>query len=99
MMTYFIKLIAVCVFAGVLIWILLPKPAFIIRITNGGIQVKKGRVPKGFLNECQLLAGENNLKNITIRGIRKRGSVHLKFSGQIPEATVQRFRNVWRQYI
>lgn len=83
---------------GVLLFLFWPRPVFVIRIADGKARSKRGRIPKGFLSECELLAGENNIKNATIRGVKKRGSVHLTFSGQIPDAAVQRFRNIWRQY-
>ena len=91
-------IISNCIFVAIIICVFLPKPAFILRITEGNVLVKKGRLPKGFLNECEMLAQENNITNATIRGVRKKGSISLKFSGRISEGTQQRFRNAWIEY-
>jgi len=95
---FLIRLLLVCLGAAVFILILLPKAVFVIRISEGKIHVKKGRVPKGFISDCELLACENNVTHLTIRGTRKRGIITLKFSGRIPDSLQQRFRNVWKQY-
>jgi hypothetical protein len=98
MSDYLIRLFLVGVFVAVFVWIFLPKPVFVLRIAKGNVWVKKGRLPNGFLNECRLLARENNITKLTIRGFKKRQVVFLKFSGPICDTLQQRFRNVWKQY-
>jgi len=95
---FIVRVILACLAALLFVLLLWPKALFVIRITGGKPRAQKGRVPKGFLGECELLARENNITDLTIRGLKKKGIVSLKFSGRIPDAVQQRFRNVWKQY-
>jgi len=94
-MTFF-----VVVTAGAIIFVSLrPKPVFVIVIRAGKIIDCRGRVPKGFREDCEHLVSELNLKRGTIMGVRKAGKVTLRFSFLIPKSCHQRFRNAWHFHV
>jgi hypothetical protein len=90
----------VLVFVGATIFVLLrPKPVFVIVISTGRIKGHRGRIPKGFREDCEHLVSELNLKRGTIKGVRKAGKVRLRFSFLIPKSCHQRFRNAWHFHV
>ena len=95
---FLLRLTLVCTGAICFILILLPKAVFVIRIHDGKPFLTKGNVPKGFLNDCELLARENDIHILIMKGVKKRNTVFLRFSPSVPQALQQRFRNVWANY-
>jgi hypothetical protein len=90
----------VVVTAGAIIFVFLrPKPVFVIVIRAGKIKGYRGKIPRGFKEDCEHLVGELNLKRGTIKGVRKAGKVRLRFSFLIPKSCHQRFRNAWHFHV
>ena len=80
----------------VIIFILLrSKPVFVIAVKAGRIKSSRGKIPKKFMDDCELLVQELNLSHGKIRGFRKGNKVTLRFSFLIPKKCHQRFRNIW----
>lgn len=90
----------VLVIVGATIFVLLrPKPVFDIAIRAGKIKGYRGKIPRGFREDCEHLISELNLKHGTIKGVRKAGKVRLRFSFLIPKSCHQRFRNAWHFHV
>ncbi len=68
---------------------------FAIRVTDGAGKVKWGKVPAGFVRECERLCKENNIKKATIKGVRRGRRIRLEFSYHIHKRQRQKFRNAW----
>jgi hypothetical protein len=90
----------VLVIVGATIFVLIrSKPVFVMIIRAGKIKSYRGRIPRGFKEDCEHLVSELSLKRGTIRGVRKAGKVTLRFSFLIPKSCHQRFRNTWHFHV
>ena len=89
------RYLVVIVVIAVLLWLLLPKPAFVIEIREGEIKVKKGKVPAGFVEDLEKITLSERLPDSKIRGVTRHGAVSLKFSRRVPQQHHQRLRNIW----
>lgn len=72
-----------------------PRPAFVLVVKEGKARVKKGKVLRGFIEDCEDLISEGKIQRATIKGFMKSGHLALRFSHQIPKSYHQRFRNAW----
>jgi len=94
-LTFFVIVTAVAI-----IFVLLrPKPVFVIAIGAGRIKGYRGKIPRGFKEDCEHLVSELSLKRGIIKGVRKAGKVRLRFSFLIPKSCHQRFRNAWHFHV
>ena len=85
---------------GLILFLLLrPKAVIVLKIENGKVRVIKGKVPRGFIEDCERLISENNLRRGTIRAVKISGRVSLRFSYSIPKRHHQQFRNAYRFHI
>jgi len=81
-----------------LLWlkhVLLP-PKFVVRIRNGAVASTRGRVPRGFLGDCNEIASHFEITNGTVYGTNSKHGVRLSFSLGIPRESHQRFRNAFQ---
>ncbi len=69
---------------------------FVIRFEQGHARLVHGRVPPSFLEDCGVYAAERGLQAGSIRGRWEQGHVRLRFSGDMPTDTHQRFRNIMK---
>ena len=88
----FVLLIIVAVALAVVAW---PRPEFIVAVDDGRVALRRGKVPRGFLEECQRLCVENGIRQGRVSGSRGTAGIELRFSGNIAAADQQRFRNIW----
>jgi len=85
---------------GLILFLLLrPKAVFALKIRNDQVRVINGKVPRGFIEDCQRLISENNLRQGTIRAVKMSGRVSLRFSYSIPKRHHQQFRNAYGFHI
>lgn len=75
--------------------VLLRQADFTIRIKGGRACLWQGKAPKGFVDDCDLIAVDQQLQTGLIFGCQRSRGLVLEFS-QIPESCHQRFRNVWQ---
>jgi hypothetical protein len=94
-----IKILFLAILGFTLFMLFRPKAVFVLKIRNGKVRVIKGRVPRGFIEDCQQLVSENNLRRGTIRAVKMSGRVSLRFSYSIPKRNHQQFRNAYRFHI
>lgn len=74
----------------------LAEPAlFAVTIRDGSARCSKGRTPLLFLDDCEAIAAEFGLANGRVEGVRGLHGIELRFSPSVPEASHQRFRNVF----
>jgi hypothetical protein len=92
------NLLGLLLLVAIAVALLWPRPVFVIVIAGDGVRLARGKVPRGFLEECQTLVSECGLRQGRVSGQRSHGRVELRFSGGFPEADRQRFRNVWSLY-
>lgn len=85
---------------GLILFLLLrPKAVFVLKIACGKVRVINGRVPRGFIEDCERLISENNLRRGKIRAVKMSGRISLRFSYSIPKRHHQQFRNAYRFHI
>jgi hypothetical protein len=85
---------------GLILFLLFrPKPVFVLKIENGKVRVIKGKVPRGFIEDCERLISENDLRRGTIKAVKMSGRVSLRFSYSIPKRHHQQFRNAYGFHI
>ena len=85
---------------GLILFLLLrPKAVIVLKIRNGKVRVIKGKVPRGFIEDCEHLVSENNLRRGIIKAVKMSGRVSLRFSYSIPKQHHQQFRNIYRFHI
>ena len=85
-------LLALAVFAAILIH---ARVVFVIELTDGAAQVRRGSPPAGFVSACEEVACVHRVKQGRISGIRTGAGTQLRFSPEIPARAHQPFRNVW----
>jgi hypothetical protein len=85
-------LIVIVVAAAVVFW---PRPEFVIGLDGGEVEVRRGKVPRGFLDDCRKLSAECGIRGGQLSGSRGLGGIELRFSSNIDTVDQQRFRNVW----
>ena len=90
-----IKLIALIIVFAIVAKVFLPKPLFVINIKSGKAFASHGKVPKAFLNECELICSESHITKGKIKGIRFSNRISLRFSYHIPKTAHQKFRNAY----
>jgi hypothetical protein len=93
-----VQAIAILLIAGSLgafIAILRPRPTAVVVIRGGKPAVIKGRVSRDFMEACERLCTETEVRAGRISVYVNRTRALLKFSPQIPENWHQRLRNVW----
>ncbi|MHC4654766.1 MAG: DUF3634 family protein [Planctomycetota bacterium] len=56
-----IKVLFLVILGLVLFLLFRPKAIFVIKIRDGKVKVIKGKVPRGFIEDCEHLASENSL--------------------------------------
>ncbi len=78
--------------------LLRPRPDLVIRVRNGKPMVKKGKVSRRFLGECEQLCGDLKIQSARIWGQTVAGRTSLRFSAHIAREHQQKFRNVWSLY-
>jgi hypothetical protein len=69
---------------AVVVWALLPKPLFIIDIREQNIFIKKGKVPAGFIQDCEGTIAAEEIPDLKIKGFATQDGVSLKFSRSTP---------------
>ena len=75
------------------------KKTFIIEIKNSKVRHASGIEYKKFMQDCEDIVIENNLKNGLIYVVHNSsGASQLKTSSEIPPASAQRLRNLWSFY-
>ncbi|MHC4641375.1 MAG: DUF3634 family protein [Planctomycetota bacterium] len=90
----------VLVIVGAIIFVLIrSKPVFVIIIRAGKIKSCRGKIHKGFREDCEHLVSDLKLRHGTIKGVRKSGKIKLQFSLLIPKSCHQRFRNAWHFHV
>jgi hypothetical protein len=70
-------------------------PEFEIRIDERGVSVKRGKISGRFVGECQAICRDWGITTGTVKGVRTRDGVVLRFSPEVPPEHHQRFRNAW----
>ena len=90
-----VMVILVLVGIGVVIWLLRPRPEFVIRIREGRAELHRGKVKPGFLEDCQHIATECGISDGTVSGMGRGSNRRLRFSFGIAAQQRQRFRNAW----
>ena len=68
---------------------------FEVVIENGTSHADYGSVPGSFLADCDAIAGDYSIQRGRIRAIRRSTILSLRFFGDIPEESHQKFRNVF----
>jgi hypothetical protein len=74
----------------------LKPPAFEIVFENGTAWPRRGKIKRGFLEDCTEIARMHHIADGRIRGIRHGDAIRLDFSREIPAAAHQRLRNAWQ---
>ena len=69
--------------------------AFIVRVRAGSAKVVKGKLTAAFIQELEDVCRQNQIKYVTLRGVRRGRRVALVFSPSIPMSCQQQLRNVW----
>jgi hypothetical protein len=75
--------------------IYLARFAFIVRIANGELRLKKGKITQAFRHEIRELCAEHGVRNGWVRGAWQGRRITLVFSNSIPPPCQQRLRNTW----
>lgn len=91
MMIPFLLLGAVMIGA---LFLLGPRPVFVVLIRDGKATVRRGKVPGRLLVDWEELSRDSGIRNAKIRAYRRRRQVALRFSSGVPEEQRQKFRNV-----
>ena len=74
---------------------ILRPPVFEVVFERGAVRVRRGRVRKGFVEDCTEIARTHRLESGWIRGRKQGREITLEFSRDIPAALHQRLRNAW----
>jgi len=69
-----------------------------IKVRDGSSALTRGRIPLTAVAELVEVLNRNGVRNATIYGIRRRGTVTLAFSRSIPQSCRQGLRNVWSMH-
>jgi hypothetical protein len=85
-------ILIVAVAAAVVFW---PRPEFIVDFHEGRAEIRRGKVPRGFAEDCRRLGAECGIRSGRVSGTRGARGIELRFSADIDPADQQRFRNVW----
>jgi len=72
--------------------------AWSIKVREGSSAVIRGKIPLTAVGELVDVLNRNGVKNATIYGIKRRGTVSLVFSRSIPKSCHQGLRNVWSMH-
>ena len=86
--------LVLCAIAFV-IYLLAPRPLFVLRIERRKFVVKKGKVPANFVRDCEQMLADSDIPESTIKGFAKGRQVTLHFSSSMPDDCRQTFRNIW----
>jgi hypothetical protein len=70
-------------------------PDVVVDIEAGEPVPRRGKVKRGFLEDCSEIARDYGIRNGRICGNRQHGQIALRFSRSIPPAAHQRLRNAW----
>ena len=87
-------LLAGAVLAGA-IYAFRPRPLFVLLIRDRKILVKRGKLPPGFIRDCENMMTTLPIPDATLTGWERSGRVVLGFSAEIPKNRHQNFRNLW----
>ena len=92
------NIILIVIFFAAVIWILNKKlfigKHFVIKLTKSKAIVLKGRPPKQFVVECNIMARKKNTPGY-IYGVKNYQGIALIFTKNIAEGTAQRLRNLF----
>ena len=69
-----------------------------IKVRDGSSALSRGKIPLTAVAELVDVLNRNGVRNATIYGIRRRGTVTLAFSRSIPQSCRQGLRNVWSMH-
>ena len=91
-----IKILFLAIPGLVLFLLFRPKAVFVLEIRDAQVKVIRGKVPRGFIEDCEHLVSEATLRKGTFKGVRISGRISLRFSYNIPKQFHQQFRNAYR---
>jgi hypothetical protein len=72
-----------------------PPAAVVIEFRQGRIHLRRGNVPRSTLEGMSQVLKLNGVVTASIWGYKRRDTVALAFSREIPESVRQQLRNVW----
>ena len=73
----------------------LPRPVFVVRISDGVPRAARGTVTRAFLRDIAETCARHGVRRGEIRGIAAGRRINLAFSGDMPEPCRQQIRNLW----
>lgn len=68
---------------------------FLLSVSRRGVTVRKGKVPRPFIEKVDEVCTEAGVVGGMIWGVRERNWVRLRFTSDIPKPLQQRLRNMW----
>jgi len=80
------------------VYVMHPGAVFSMKIRRGVLKVGIGKAPRGFIEDCERIVTDSDLRRGTIIGIQRGRKTFLKFSHNIPKRCQQRFRNAWHSH-
>lgn len=69
-------------------------PDFVVSFGAAGPRLARGRLAARWLADAAAVAADFGIRSGHVEGVRRAGSLVLRFSPAIPPASHQRFRNV-----
>ena len=70
-------------------------PLFVITLAGGTARLAHGKATAAWLADCTAIAAEFGLSSGSVESVRTWRGIALRFSADVPEASRQRFRNVF----
>jgi hypothetical protein len=89
------KLLVIGIASAAAWFALQPRPAFIVRISNGAAIAAKGMVTPRFLDEVHEVCVRHGVESGWVHGLQRGKRISLAFSSSIPPEGRQQLRNLW----
>jgi hypothetical protein len=89
------KLIVIAIAAAAAWFALQPRPAFVVRISDGVASTAKGMVTPRFLDEVHEVCVRHGVSVGWVHGFQRGKRISLTFSSSIPPEGRQQLRNLW----